>query len=294
MTLLLEIFSIVAPVFVCALVGYLWVTRGGKLDHNVLTQMVMNIFAPFLVLSSFQQAEISPEAIAQVGLAAVTCTALVAAATLMIARASGADTRTFFPLVVFQNTGNLGIPLCLFAFGETGMTYAVVTFVWVSGLNFTVGVAIASGERNLLRAFAKPVVLATIIGLVLTLNDIVLPQWVGNTTSLLGAPTIPLMLIALGASISTLKVQALGRSLIWAGLRFSLGIAAALLVVSWFGLTGIERGVIILQFAMPPAVFNYLIAAQYNRRPEEAAGAVVVGTVLAMAVLPTVLWFLLR
>jgi predicted permease len=119
------------------------------------------------------------------------------------------------------------------------------------------------------------------------------PEWVNNATRLLGGITIPLLLITLGFSLARLKVANLGTSLFLALVRLAIGLAVGHAVVEILGLEGIARGVVILQAAMPNAVFNYLFAKQYDAEPEGVAGMVVVSTLLTFATLPLLLWYLL-
>jgi len=289
-----NIFTIIAPVAVCIAAGYLWSRTGKGYDTTFVTRLIMNLGAPFLVLSSFQEARPSLDAIGEVGLAAVCVTTLTAAAALLLLRVLRLDLRTYFPSVVFQNTGNMGLPLCLFAFGESGLALGIVVFVWVSMMNFTFGVAIASGQRSVTRVLRTPLVWSTLLSLVLAIAGVTLPLWIRNTAKMIGDLTIPMMLITLGVSLARLSVSALPRSLTVASMRFGLGLAAGVLVATVLGLEGIARGVVVLQFSMPPAVFNYLIAARYDHNSDEVAGVVVTGTAMSVVVVPLVLWVLLR
>ena len=289
----IAILSIIAPVVVCVLVGFLWTRTGRPFDTPFVTRLVMNVGAPFLILSSFQKTSPSAAELAEVGLAAVCITAVTAVVAIVVLRLLRANLKTFFPAIVFQNTGNMGLPLCLFAFGDAGLSLAIVVFMWVATINFTVGVAIASGERNLLRTLRTPLVWATFLSIALALAGISLPLWLRSTADILGGLTIPMMLITLGVSLSNVKVTAVVRSAGFASLRFLLGCSIGWLISEAFGLTGVARGVIILQSSMPPAVFNYLIAARYERDVSEIAGVVAVGTVMSIGVVPVVLWLLL-
>jgi predicted permease len=116
-----------------------------------------------------------------------------------------------------------------------------------------------------------------------------LPRWAINTIDLIGQLTIPLMLLALGVSLSRLRVTKLGRSTALAGLRIGGGLALGFLLTALFGLKGQERGVVLIQASMPVAVFNYLFAQFYGNRPEEIAGIVVISTVMSFIVLPFLL-----
>jgi len=292
--MLVQILSIIAPVAACAVVGFVWGRMGRPYEAPFVTRMVMNVGAPFLVLSSFQKAKPDMAALSEVGLASVAVTLLTAVAAVIILRILRADFRTYFSPVVFQNTGNMGLPLCLFAFGQEGLTLAIVVFMWISTANFTVGVALVSGERNVFRVLRTPLVWATLLSIILALAGVTLPLWIRNTADILGGLTIPMMLITLGVSLSNLKVRAVGRSAIYASLRFAFGISAGWLISEWLGLEGVARGVVILQASMPPAVFNYLIAARYERNEADVAGVVVVGTAMSAVVVPIVLWVLIR
>ena len=290
----LHILSIIAPIAACAAVGFLWGRSGRPYDAPFVTRLVMNVGAPFLILSSFQRSQPGVAALSEVGLAAVLVTAGTAVAALAALRILHADTRTYLPPIVFQNTGNMGLPLCLFAFGDSGLALAIVVFMWVSMANFTVGVAIASGERNVARVLRTPLVWATFVSIALSVAGVTLPHWVRNTADILGGLTIPMMLITLGVSLSKLRVKMLSRSALFASMRFVFGCSMGWAISALLGLEGVARGVVILQSSMPPAVFNYLIAARYERGEDEIAGVVVVGTAISTVVIPVVLWMLLR
>jgi predicted permease len=120
-----------------------------------------------------------------------------------------------------------------------------------------------------------------------------LPAWLDNTTGILGGATIPLMLVTLGVSLARLKVADWKHSLLFSLVRVLGGFGLAVLVARWFGLEGVDRGVLILQSSMPVAVFNYLLALRYEREPGEVAGMVVLSTLLAFVLLPFMVSFVL-
>jgi len=120
-----------------------------------------------------------------------------------------------------------------------------------------------------------------------------LPAWLDNTTGIHGGATIPLMLITLGVSLAQLKVAEWKHSLLFSLVRVLGGFGLALLVAGWFGLEGVDRGVLILQSSMPVAVFNYLLALRYQRQPGEVAGMVVLSTLLSFVLLPLIVSYVL-
>jgi predicted permease len=158
---------------------------------------------------------------------------------------------------------------------------------------FTLGIAILSGDSAVGGALRSPVVYAGLLSVALIAFDWQLPQWLQNTVSMLGDISIPLMLFALGVSLAGINRKYALKALKLGSLRLVLGFAVGWLVAEVLGLTGVLRGVLIIQSTMPVAVFNYLLAVRYRKSPEEVAGAVMVSTALSFATLPALLWFVL-
>ena len=198
----LQILSIIAPVAACAAAGFVWGRMRRPYDVGMATRLVMHVGAPCLVVSSFQKSMLSRAALAEVGLAAVLVSAGAALLGVLALRALRLPLRTFLPSVVFQNTGNMGLPMCLFAFGDPGLTLAIVVFLWVSTANFTIGVAIYSGERHPGRLLRTPLVYATATALLLVITGWRLPVWAARTVEILGGLAIPLLLLTLGYSLA--------------------------------------------------------------------------------------------
>lgn len=116
-----------------------------------------------------------------------------------------------------------------------------------------------------------------------------LPGWINNTLQVLGGIAIPLMLIALGVSLASLEARSLKDGAIVAVLRLAAGVGVGLGVAELMELEGAARGVVIIQAAMPVAVFNYLFAATYDERPGAVAGSVLISTAISFATLPFLL-----
>ena len=288
-----ELFSIIAPVFVCAGIGFGWAKMGREFDVELVTTLITNVGAPCLVFHTLANLEVSPSALAlMVGatLAAIAVCLAVASAFLWVARLSQ---RAFLPALIFPNTGNMGLPLNYLAFGDVGLGLAIGVFALYAVTQFTLGIAIASGTVSL-RALARvPLLYVIPIALVFMLTEITPPAWVNTTAELLGGITIPMMLIALGVSLARLNVRSVSRSFGLSAFRLVLGFAVGLGLAELLGLEGAERGVLIVQLTMPVAVFNYLFAQRYQTAPEEVAGMVVISTVLSFLTLPLLLWFVL-
>jgi predicted permease len=290
---IVEILAIIAPVFICAALGVVWARSGQAFENEFITRLVMWVGAPCLIVGTLGTVDVSLALLAEIALAVIILLLLTAALAIIVCRMQGLPWRNYLPSLVFPNTGNMGLPLALFAFGEQGLAVALTIFMIISVAQFTLGVAILSGHSPIGGALRSPVVYAGLLSVVLIAFDWQLPAWLQNTLSMLGNLSIPLMLLALGVSLAGIKRKYALKALKLGSLRLLLGFGVGWLVAEMLGLTGVLRGVLIIQSTMPVAVFNYLLAIRYRKSPEEVAGAVMVSTLLSFATLPALLWFVL-
>lgn len=291
--MLSQLFAVIAPVFVTALVGFLWIKSGRRFDTDQLTPLITHVGTPCLVVSTLLGADASLETIARMAGAGAMAHLAALAVGYAVLRASGRSVSAFLPAMAFPNTGNMGLPLCLFAFGEEGLALAIGYFVVSAIGQFTIGYAIAAGTVDVRRLAGTPVLWAVAVALALMVGDVAVPRWADNTLGLIGQFTIPLMLLTLGASLARLSVRRLGLPLALSLLRLTGGAALGLGIAWVLGLEGAARGVVVLQTAMPVAVFNYLFAQLHGNQPEEVAGLVVISTALSVLTLPLLLAYLL-
>jgi len=287
-----QLFNVVAPVFITIGVGYGWVKMGRSYEAKLITSLVMSVGTPCLVFSTLTSLAIPIDLVGQMGGAALVVIAVSGIIGWLILRALGYSIRGFISPLVFPNIGNMGLPLCLFAFGKPGLTLALVSFAVFSVVQLTVGVWIYSGDANLAGILKIPIVYAALISVILLACGIRPPMWIARTTELLGSFVIPMMLITLGVSLAQLHVENIKRALTISVLRLVIGFLVGVLVASLFRLPMPARGVLILQGAMPAAVFNYLLAHHFDRNAGDTAGVVVISTVLSLIMLPFLLRFL--
>lgn len=288
-----EIFTIIAPLFICALLGYVWARSGQPFDSQFVSLLVMNIGAPCLIVGTLGKINMPPEHFTQIMLASSLVLLLTGAAAVVLCLWLGIPLRAFVAPLSFPNTGNMGLPLSLFAFGEQGLAVALGFLLVMMACQFSVGIALVSGARSLGSVLRSPVIYAAVVAIFLVYTEQQLPSWLQNTVSLLGGFSIPLMLITLGVTLAQLKVSEFILSTGLATARLVIGLAVGLLVVHWLELEGVMRGVVVIQSAMPVAVFNYLLALRYGRAPEAVAGMVVMSTLLGFLLLPAILWLVL-
>ncbi len=293
MTVFFTVLEIVTPVFVLAMIGFGWVRLGYDYPVAFVTQLAMKIAVPCLVFSALARTTLSPAAIGEMAFASAIGYGVIFLAFFFGTKAMGLSSKTYAAPLIFGNTGNLGLPLALFAFGSVGLDYAVV-FLSVGVIwQFTIGLWVVAGGANPSRVLKEPMVIAAILGGVFLWQGWHAPKVVSNTVELLGQMAIPIMLITLGVAIAQLspgKIRqafglSIGKAILCAGVGF--GLAWAL------GLEPEARGVLVMQLSMPVAVTSYLIAQKYNVGGSDVAGLVVISTLLSIITLPLLLVFLL-
>ena len=285
-----DLFSIVAPVFACAGIGYSWSRFGLAYDTKIITQLVSYIGAPCLIFTTLINVEGLSKEIGYMALAALTtisaCTILGAA----ILRIMRLPLRTYLAPIVFPNSGNMGLPLCLFAFGDTGLALGIGFFAVSATIQLIFGQWLFSGLSTPIPLLKAPIPYAVIAGAALMFTEVDPPLFILNTTDLLGNFTIPLMMLTLGVSLARMRITKIKRTFILALLRLSLGGLVGFGLAEVFQFEGIERSVLIIQSMMPVAVFNYLFAKYYERDPEEVASLVVLSSVIGFALLPLIVF----
>lgn len=291
--MLSQLSAVILPVLVIAGIGFTWAKMGRRFDSVFLTDIATNIGTPCLVAHSLTTLKVAPSALAEMfgaALVAIAGFCILGLVTLKLLRLS---LNSYLPALMFPNTGNMGLPLSLFAFGEAGLALAVVYFGCTVTLQFTLGISISAGNLSLSRLVRTPTIYSVAISILILVFDIPVPVWINNTIGVLGGLTIPMMLLTLGVSIAQLKVNAMGRNLLLSCVRLAGGFLIALLVARTFDLPPIAAGVLIIQSSMPVAVFNFLFAQYYGRAHGDVAAMVVISTALSFLTLPLLTLFVL-
>jgi malate permease and related proteins len=289
--MLANIFSIIAPVFLCSAIGLVWAKRGERFEIAFVTRLVTFVGYPSLVFITLVKVEITAEAMGVMGFASLATLAMFIAVTVPALKLAGLERRVYLPSMIFANTGNMGLPLCLLAFGNEGLALGISYFTVNSIILFVAGPAIAAGSVSLARALKEPLLWSVAAALIVKFAGIPVPVWLFRSLDLLGGFAIPLMLIALGVSLAGLRITNIGRSVVLAAFRLIMGFLVGWGAAAALGYEGAARGVLIIECAMPVAVFNYIYAQLHGNRPQEIAGVVLLSTLLSFVTLPALLWF---
>lgn len=291
--MLTVIASILAPIFTCVLIGFFWSKKGLSYDTDLITSLVTYLGTPCLIFYSLSSVQLLPNTLLNIGLAALLANIAFIIIGALVLALFKLPHRVYLQSLSWPNVGNIGLPLCLFAFGEEGLALGVTFFAIYVVFQMTVGVAFVSGTFSPMALFKLPIVPATIVAAFFLFTDFQTPAPLYNTTKLIGDFTIPLMLLTLGVSLARLKVKHLKTAFFLSALRLGMGLGVGVVLVYVMNLSGPSAGVVILQCSMPVAVFCYLFAQVYDQQPEEVAGIVVVSTILGFFFLPVILWHIL-
>ncbi|WNK19859.1 AEC family transporter [Halomonas piscis] len=292
--MLTELFAVMAPVLAGAGLGFSWVRLGQPYPVEFVTRLVFNIGTPTLVIASLSSAEIEASNFGRTMLATALVICTMAAMTWPLARLLRQDWRVLLAPAMYPNTGNMGLPVVLYAFGSAGFAYGITVMVTVSLFQFTLGSVMASSGGNPLRTLVRtPTVYAILLSLVLLLTGTDLPLWLANSVELISGFTVPLMLITLGVSLASIQVRSLRSGISFSLLRIPVAAALAWSIGALLGLPPLAHSIVVLQMSMPVAVFNYLFAQKARREPEYVASLVFCSTLLSLLYLPLLLAWLM-
>lgn len=291
--LALTVLNITAPVFLLATIGFTWVKLGFEYRVEFVTRLAMTLSVPCLIFVALMKTDVDPQALATLSLATLAAYSLVIVACFILVKLARLDIPMFLAPLIFGNTGNLGLPLALFAFGDVGLDYAVVIFAVMMILSFTFGVWLVSGGGSLSKVFKEPSVAATLLGGVFLWQGWQTPLFLTNTLELVGQMAIPVMLITLGVAVARLETRAMNQAVILSIAKAAICAGAAWLAANWFELNPVASAVLILQVSTPVAVTSYMLAEKYGTDAQPVAGLVVASTLLSVITLPLILAFVI-
>lgn len=287
-----QILAIVFPVFAIVAVGFLY-ARKRPTDMSVANGLNITVFTPALILSVMSARDFQ---LAEYGELALAAAVIVLGSGLLawpLARLAGWQVKTFVPPMMFNNSGNMGLPLALFAFGEAALPAAVVLFLVENLLHFTVGNAMLEGRVHPLVLLRMPMLLATFTGVAISLWQV--PVWapLHEAIVLLGQIAIPLMLFSLGVRMTGVGLDDWRMGLAAAVVSPASGLIMALAVAALLGLEGRDWQMLMLFGALPPAVLNFIVAEKFNQQPHQVAAVVLFGNFASVISIPLVLAWVL-
>lgn len=290
--MLLRIASILLPVLSIVLIGYLYGRRHAP-DMVTVNRINMDLFVPALVFVALAGKDVQ---LAQYGWLALAAAGVVLGSGLLawpLARLLGIAPLTFVPPMMFNNSGNMGLPLIVLAFGAAALPGAVILFLVEMILHFSLGLWLMDRHAPIGRLFRQPVVIATLAGLAVSVSGWVLPDAVALALKMLGDVSVPLLLFSLGVRIAGVSWAEWKLGVLGGLICPASGLAMAAAMVAWLPLPVAQQPWLWLFAALPPAVLNFLVAEQYRQEPSRVASLVLIGNLMSVLTLPPVLYWLL-
>ena len=259
-----RILGIILPVFSIIALGYFW-GRRVRPDMAMVNRVSMNVLAPALIFSalSSKSFDVREDALLLAGSVGIVLGSGLLA--WPIARLLREDPRTFVPPMMFNNCGNMGLPLAVLAFGEAGFGPMVALFTISNLTHFTLGAWIIDHHARFRRLLRNPMVWSTVAGFAFAILRPPLPEWIATTLKLVGGIVCPVT-----------------------------GLVMAAVIAHLLALNPLQAGLLYLFGALPPAVLNFMVAEQYRQEPGKVASIVLIGNLMSLLFIPVGLALALR
>jgi len=285
------VFPVLLPIFTLILIGFLY-AKFRRVNMQTANRMNMEIFIPALLIDALSRQEFSILNYQSLAVAAVVVILASGVLAWLFAKAFNLSISMFVPSMMFNNSGNMGLPLAVLAFGEDALSAAVILFLAENLLHFTLGTYIVNGKISWWSLLKMPINIATIIGLTLSFTRWQMPELIYTPIHLLSQIVIPLMLVSLGVRMTQIDLSAWKIGLVGALVCPIVAIIPAFLILLFIPLEPVQHAQLLVFATLPPAVLNFMVAEKYNKSPVEVASIVAVGNALSIFTLSIMLLYI--
>jgi len=297
MDIYIKLFEVLFPVFFVIGIGYYLGKKNPKIDTSFITNFAANIGTPAMIIFAVTSTGITFDIFKEYFwyyLLAIISFAIVGIPTLYFLKTK--DIIRELPPLILPNTGNMGVPICLFAYGTEGLGVSASITSLIILFHFTVGVFLADRKFNLNVILKNPPFYSIIFSALILYYSISLPTVVINTTEWLMYATIFLILMSLGIALTRLKVFSFKKAFVSSLVRMIIGPLIGFIIIYMFDLTGFAAGVLLIQCSMPSAVLNYLVGSMYSPKKivDSVASTIVVSTLMSFITVPIIVYIALR
>ena len=296
MDIYLKLFEVLFPVFFIVGIGYFLGKKNPNFDTSFITTYAGNFGTPALVIFALTAGGVTFEVFKEFFFYALILLSAFGIIGLIFLIIMKKDYIRELPTFILPNTGNMGIPICLFAYGEMGMGIAAAISSLVVLLHFTLNIFLAKRAFDFQTIFKSPAFYAIIITILFLYFEQPVPQFVMNTVMLLAYGMIVMILMSLGVALTQMKVFSFKDAVITSTGRVILGPIIGFILIKIFGLSGVSAGVILIQSSMPSAILCYLVASMYSPKVivDNISSTIVVSTIMSLVTIPITLFFALK
>ena len=296
MELYLKLIDVLFPVFFVIGVGYYLGKKDRKFDTTFITNFAGNIGTPAMIFYTITTTGVTLDIFIEYFIYAVIIICGFAVVGVLFLLFLKKDAITELPPLILPNTGNMGVPICLFAYGTEGLGVASAIASVIILFHFTIGVLLAKKSFSLDILIKNVPIYAIILSVIFLYFEWEVPGYIENTTFLLTYTTIFLVLMSLGIALTKLKVVSWTHASILGAVRVIIGPIIGFALIKFLGLTGFAAGVLLIQSAMPSAVLTYLVGSMYSekRAVDNVASVIVTSTLMSFISAPIIVYISLR
>ena len=296
MDIYLKLFEVLFPVFFIVGIGFLLGKKNPNFDTSFITTYAGNFGTPALVIFAITAGGVTFEVFKEFFFYALILLSAFGVVGLIFLVLMKKDYIRELPTFILPNTGNMGIPICLFAYGELGMGIAAAISSLVVLLHFTLNIFLAKRAFDFQTIFKSPAFYAIIVTVLFLYFEQPVPKFVMNTVMLLAYGMIVMILMSLGVALTQMKVFSFKDAIITSTGRVIIGPIIGLAVIKLFDLSGVSAGVILIQSSMPSAILCYLVASMYSPKVivDNISSTIVVSTIMSLVTIPITLFFALK
>ena len=294
MEIYIKLFEVIFPVFFVIGIGYYLGKNNPNIDTNFITNFAGNIGTPAMIFYTVTTTGITLTVFIHYFTYALIMIGGFALIGLILLFFLNKDLSMELPPLILPNTGNMGVPICLFAYGTQGLGVASAIASVIILFHFTLGIFLAKKKFSFDVVLKSPPVYAIIVSVLFLYFKIDTPLFLENTTFLLTYATIFLVLMSLGIALTRFKFS-LKNSIILSLCRVVIGPIIAFIIIFYFELSGFAAGVLLIQSAMPSAILNYLVGSMYSPKNivDSIASTIVVSTLMSFITIPIIVYIAL-
>ncbi len=296
MELYLKLIDVLFPVFFVIGVGYYLGKKDPNFDTKFITNFAGNIGTPAMIFYTITTTGITLDIFIEYFIYALIIIAGFSLVGLLFLFMLKKDVISELPPLILPNTGNMGIPICLFAYGTAGLGVASAIASVIILLHFTLGVLLAKKSFSLEILIKNGPIYAILAAVIFLYFQWDVPGYIENTTFLLTYTTIFLVLMSLGIALSRLKVVSWTHASILGAVRVIIGPIIGFSLIKFLNLDGFFAGVLLIQSAMPSAVLTYLVGSMYSEKKivDNIASVIVSSTLMSFITIPIVVFYSLK
>ncbi len=296
MELYLKLFEIIFPVFFVIAIGYYLGKKNPNLDTSFITNYAANFGTPSLIIFALTSTGVTFAIFAEYFIYALILLISFGIVGIIFLIIMKKDYIRELPPFILPNTGNMGIPICLFAYGKLGMGVAAAISSLVVFLHFTLNVFLAKKEFDFIVVLKSPSFYAILIIVAFLYFEIDMPQFVLNAVMLLAYTMIVLILMSLGIALTQMKIFSFKSAFISSIGRVIVGPIIGFILIKIFNLSGFAAGVLLIQSSMPSAILCYLVASMYSPKEvvDNISSMIVLSTIMSLITVPIIVFVALK